>query len=261
MTSVQNNDPSDTVKLHSMKPETINLLINLNREFYDAYAQSFSSTRYTIQPGIRLLLPQFLEVNNLLDMGCGNGNLALALLDAGFSGRYLGIDNSAGLLQVASNGIPAKAKKRFTFMQVDLSTKLEIFENMPDAIVCFAVIHHFPADPYLAWFFEFAAQNLVPNGKFFLSTWQVKNSPRLQNRILPWSVLGVNDQEVGSNDLLLDWRADPSQPSHYRYVHHYDSETLTKAGVSAGFKLEEDFYSDGKEGDLALYEVWRRDEI
>jgi hypothetical protein len=120
------------------------------------------------------------------------------------------------------------------------------------------VIHHFPVDPYLVRFFEFVEKNLVPNGRFLLSTWQVKNSQRLCDRIQPWSVLGVNHQELSEDDLLLDWRADPNQPPHYRYVHHYDAETLIKAGLSTGLKLENEFYSDGKEGDLALYQVWSK---
>ena len=241
-----------------MKQETLDFLLNLNRDFYDAYAQSFSSTRYSIQPGIRRLLPHLLTSENVLDLGCGNGNLANALLDAGFPGRYLGVDNSLSLLTDANNLISGIERERFTFKQVDLSAQFEALPDHPgfDAISCFAVIHHFPIDPDLDRFFEFAAQSLKPGGKLIFSTWQVKNSQRLSNRIQPWSVLSVDDQDFSENDLLLDWRADPSQPPRYRYVHHYDSETLTKAGKKTGLILEEEFFSDGKEGDLALYQVW-----
>jgi SAM-dependent methyltransferase len=241
-----------------MKPETIALLLNLNREFYDAYAQSFSSTRYTIQPGIRRLLPQLLRSKKLLDFGCGNGNLAQALLEAGFTGTYLGIDNSTSLLESAKNIIFKYDTDRFAFRQIDLSAQLEPLLFQPDTIVSFAVIHHFPALSYLDRFFEFAANNLGPKGKFYLSTWQVKNSPRLKDRIQPWSILDIDAQEVTEDDLLLDWRADPTQQPHYRYVHHYDPHVLKKAGISAGLKLENEFYSDGKEGDLALYQVWQK---
>lgn len=248
----------DKIKL--MKQETLDFLRNLNREFYDAYAQSFSSTRYMVQPGIRRLLPQLLNSENLLDLGCGNGNLAQALLEAGFAGNYLGVDNSLSLLQNAKKAIPEDKTDRFSFRQVDLSTQLENLSDLSgfDAIACFAVIHHFPADPYLARFFEFTRQSLAMGGKFYLSTWQVKNNRRLGTRIQPWSLLEVDPQELSEDDLLLDWRADPSQPPHYRYVHHYDSETIKKTGLAIGLNLEEEFYSDGKEGDLALYHVWNK---
>lgn len=243
-----------------MKQETLDLLLNLNRDFYEVYAKSFSSSRFSIQPGIRRLLPQILHTQNLLDLGCGNGNLAKVLLEEGFSGQYLGIDNSSSLLASAAKSIPEDLRDRFVFQQMDLPVQLETLSGKPayDTIASFAVIHHFPVDPYLVRFFDFVEKNLVPNGRFLLSTWQVKNSQRLCDRIQPWSVLGVNHQELSEDDLLLDWRADPNQPPHYRYVHHYDAEALKKAGLSTGLKLENEFYSDGKEGDLALYQVWSK---
>ncbi len=241
-----------------MKQETIEFLLNLNRDFYDTYAKSFSSTRYTIQPGIRRLLPQLRDSDNLLDLGCGNGNLAKVLLEIGFSGNYLGVDNSPSLLADAAITIPESEKERFTFQQVDLSAQFQTLPNQVrfDAIACFAVIHHFPVDPYLSRFFEFAAQSLQPFGKLFFSTWQIKNNRRLANRIQSWSTQNIDNQELSEDDLLLDWRADPHQPPRYRYVHHYDADTLISSGLSAGLELEEEFYSDGKEGDLALYQIW-----
>ncbi len=250
-------------KINAMKQETIEFLHNLNREFYDGYAKSFSSSRYSVQPGIGHLLPQLLLSKNLLDLGCGNGNLAKALFEGGFSGSYMGVDNSQPLLDDAMDAIAEEERARFSFKQVDLAAQFQALPNQPgfDTIACFAVIHHFPVDPFLPCFFEFAARSLIRGGRLFFSTWQVKNSQRLKSRIQPWSVLEADDQEFTDDDLLLDWRADPDQPPRYRYVHHYDTETLTKTGVSAGLTLEKEFFSDGKEGDLALYQVWRKSPI
>ena len=243
-----------------MNQETLQFLLKLNRDFYNAYAQSFSSTRYTVQPGIRQLLPQLMKAENLLDLGCGNGNLAQALIDAGFTGTYLGVDDSLSLIQDAKKAIPKQKADQFSFRQLDLSAQLENLLNHSvfDAIACFAVIHHFPADPYLNMFFEFARQSLAMYGKFYLSTWQVKNNRRLSTRIQPWSVVEVDPQNLSEDDLLLDWRADPSQPPYYRYVRHYDSAALTTSGLSNDLTLENEFFSDGKEGDLALYQIWNK---
>ncbi len=243
-----------------MEKETLEFLLNLNQDFYDTYAKSFSSTRFSIQPGIQRLMPQFQETTNLFDLGCGNGNLAKALLEADFSGCYLGVDNSSSLLSDAADAIPENKRGRYTFRQRELTVQFQDLQETPgfDSITCFAVIHHFPLDPYLNQFFKFAEQRLSTNGKLYFSTWQVKNSRRLSSHIQPWSLLNFDNQELGENDLLIDWRADPGQPARYRYVHHYDSETLRNTGFAAGLNLEEEFFSDGKEGDLALYQVWSK---
>lgn len=243
-----------------MKQETLDFLLDLNRDFYDSYAKSFSSSRYSIQPGVRRLFPQLLNSKNLIDLGCGNGNLAKALLEGGFSGHYLGLDNSQSLLDNAARAIPGDERDRFNFRQVDLAAQFDAFPDQPgfETVACFAVIHHFPVNPFLVRFFEFAARSLITGGGLIFSTWQVKNNQRLRHRIHPWTVLDVETQEFSEDDLLLDWRADPNQPPRYRYVHHYDAETLTGTGVSAGLTLEEQYFSDGKEGDLALYQVWRK---
>ena len=248
-------------KINPMNQETIDFLLNLNREFYNTYAQSFSSTRYSIQPGVASLLPQLLQAENLLDLGCGNGNLAKALLQAGYSGKYLGVDNSLSLLEGAKIAIPETAHNRFAFKKVDLSAQLQSPLVQPNTIVCFAVIHHFPREPYLRRFFDFAIHTLPPSGKFFLSCWQVKNNPRLGARIQPWSMVSLDPYDLTENDLLLDWRADQSQPQRYRYVHHFDAETLRNTGAEVGFILENEFYSDGREGNLALYQVWRKQDV
>lgn len=247
-------------KIIVMNPETIEFLLNLNRDFYDTYAKSFSSSRFTIQPGIRRLVPQLLEVDSILDLGCGNGNLAKVLVDQGFKGAYLGLDNSLSLLQEAKKYLPEKVSDRFVFRQADLSALFDTLPQQADinVITCFAVIHHFPAKPFLDQFFRFAAQTLKENGRLFLSTWQVKNNQRLRGRIKPWSTFVLNDADFSEDDLLLDWRADPSQPTRFRYVHHYDSVELRESGFSAGLILEDEFYADGKEGNLALYQVWQK---
>lgn len=241
-----------------MNTETLNKLLKVNQDFYNGYAKSFSSSRYSIQPGIKKLFPQLLKAESILDLGCGNGNLAKVLNQEGFKGRYLGVDNSPALLKDGFAAIPESEKDRFNFQQIDLAKDFNFLANDApfDAIVSFAVIHHFPAQPYLERFFSFAAKNLQSEGFFAFSCWQVKNSSRHQNRVLPWSILEIDQKELSSDDLLLDWRADPKQAPLYRYVHHYSEEVLDEAGNKSGLSKSMQYFSDGKEGDLALYHVW-----
>jgi hypothetical protein len=100
-------------------------------------------------------------------------------------------------------------------------------------------------------FSEFVSQQSL----IAVSVWQWQNSPRLRKKILPWSSVGLDAKEVDDGDVLLDWRA--GHTPGIRYVHTFTEESLTQLAQSAGFKVVETFYSDGKTGDLALYQVWQ----
>jgi hypothetical protein len=58
---------------------------------------------------------------------------------------------------------------------------------------------------------------------------------------------------VEQGDYLLDWRRGGLG---IRYVHHFSAEELARLAADSGFRIIESFDSDGKEGDLSLYQVW-----
>ncbi len=81
-----------------MRPETRQKLLEINRLFYEHSAATFSATRRRLQPGVKRLLTTFPPQTDILDLGCGNGNLAGALARSGWVGTYLGIDASEALI-------------------------------------------------------------------------------------------------------------------------------------------------------------------
>lgn len=75
----------------------------------------------------------------------------------------------------------------------------------------------------------------------------------------PWSAVGISPDIVEPGDVLMEWRAHLSkedEPPALRYVHIFTLEELTHLAVDNGFKIAETYYSDGKEGNLALYQKW-----
>jgi len=96
---------------------------------------------------------------------------------------------------------------------------------------------------------------LAGGGRFIHSNWQFLNSPRLRQRVRKWSEAGLTEADVDEGDYLLDWR---SGGMGLRYVHHFSEEELAVLAESSGFTVVETFYSDGKEGNLAIYQVWRK---
>lgn len=194
----------------------------------------------------------------ILDLGCGNGELARELESRGHRGPYLGVDFSLPLLQEAeSQGRGFSAR----FMQVDL-TQLSAFSSQLSVpggwslITAFAVLHHIPSVEIRLNFLRAVHSLMAEEGKFVFSNWQFLNSEKLRLRIQDWSKVGLASEAVDPGDHLLDWR---SGGEGLRYVHHFSANELSALAESAGFTIRETYYSDGEGGNLGYYQVWQID--
>ncbi|MCI0520510.1 MAG: class I SAM-dependent methyltransferase [Chloroflexi bacterium] len=239
-----------------MKTDTIETLAALNRQFYQTFALQFSATRARLQPGVRRVLASLPLDAAVLDLGCGNGELARALAERGQRGGYLGLDASAGLLAEAQKrALPSYAA---AFIQADLAAA--DWDDLPalrgarfDAVFAFAVLHHLPGVALRLAALRKARALLATDGRFTFSVWQFLNSPRWQGRILPWARAGLADGAVEPGDYLLDWR---QGGEGLRYLHHFSLEELDALAQSSGFRCLESFHSDGHSGRLGLYQTW-----
>jgi len=233
-------------------------LLKINQCFYQNYASSFSDTRGRVQPGVRLLLESIHQNATILDVGCGNGSLARALKAQSFRGQYLGVDMSAELLSKSKEFMHEVNKGQFHFYQIDLSDPdwLNLIPAAPyDWLVSFAVLHHLPGAALRQETASNFAKLISPRSKVAVSVWQWRNSSRLRDRVLPWSTVDLDTTSIDESDVLLDWRA--GDTPGVRYVHTFSETSLTTLAENAGFQVIESFYSDGKSGNLALYQVWQ----
>ena len=232
-------------------------LIELNREFYTRFGDSFSATRHRIQPGVRRVLESLNGDEDVLDLGCGNGWFAHELAERGHNSTYLGVDFSLPLLRDAESYAESFSVK---FMEVDL-TQLSAFSEQLIAgghwslITAFATLHHIPSYEFRVDILRTVHQLLQPNGLFIHSNWQFLNSEKLKSRIQDWSKAGISPNEVDPNDYLLDWR---NGGEGLRYVHHFDETELSELAEATGFQVGDVFYSDGETGNLGLYEIWQK---
>jgi tRNA (uracil-5-)-methyltransferase TRM9 len=238
-----------------MDSATAARLLELNREFYTRFGDSFSATRHRIQPGVRRVLDSLRGDEEILDLGCGNGELVRELAKRGHRGSYLGVDFSLPLLREAGS-LPEGFSARF--MEVDLTNLSAFSDQLPVAggwsvVTAFAVLHHIPSYEIRISILKTVRSLLKPDGKFIHSNWQFLNSEKLKARIQPWEAAAVDGSDVEAGDHLLDWR---SGGKGLRYVHHFSEGELEALAEVSRFRILETFTSDGENGRLGLYQIW-----
>jgi SAM-dependent methyltransferase len=232
-------------------------LLELNRRFYEQFGRAFAATRRRLQPGVRRVLETLRGDETLLDLGCGNGELARELGRLRHRGAYLGLDFSLPLLreaEFAPQGFSAR------FLQADLTQLPTLVERLSlasgwEVITAFAVLHHIPGEALRLEILRAVHRLLAPQGRFIHSNWQFLHSEKLRQRVQPWETIGLSSAEVDPGDYLLDWR----HGGHgLRYVHHFSEAELLTLAAQSGFSVAESFYSDGEGGRLGLYQVWEK---
>ena len=238
-----------------MKPETAERIFSLNYQFYQSFAEEFSETRQRLQPGVLRLIDSFQPGSSILDLGCGNGGLAHELARTGFACSYLGTDFSPYLLQKARQGFPEDFPAEF--LMLDLSE--ESWQDfLPDStfeiVLSFAVLHHIPGHESRLTLCRNIRRYISEGGIYYHSNWQFLRSERLKRRIIPWREAGFSENDLDEGDYLLDWKRGGKGT---RYVHHFTQDELSLLADQAGFEIKESFFSDGKEGDLSIYQIWK----
>jgi tRNA (uracil-5-)-methyltransferase TRM9 len=250
-----------------MDRKTVEQLLDINHQFYQTFAGQFSQTRQRIQPGVRRVMERIPPNAKILDLGCGNGGLWRELCERGHTGLYVGLDNSHGLLEIARQQNSSEGINSPIFLQVDLAAPdwetvlgqhIRSIGNINfpllfDRVLAFAVLHHLPGAVLRQQLLEKIIQLISPEGQFIHSEWQFMNSPKLKQRIQPWSLAGLEDLQLDRGDYLLDWR---HGGKGLRYIHQFDEAELSELAEKSHFRICNTFYSDGENEKLGLYQVW-----
>jgi tRNA (uracil-5-)-methyltransferase TRM9 len=236
-----------------VKSDIAGRLAGLNRAFYQTFAAPFAATRARVQPGARRLLERIPPGAAVVDLGCGNGNAAAWLAGHKPLLRYLGLDSSEQLLEIARAGAyPFPAEFRTTdFSDPGWGSTIEAAGF--DFALALAVLHHLPGAAARLAFLRACRRLLAPGGTLFLSNWRFLRGARLQARIVAWEEIGLAESDVDAGDFLLDWRR---EGRGLRYVHILDESERSKLAEESGFSEIECFESDGGGGRLADYAVW-----
>jgi tRNA (uracil-5-)-methyltransferase TRM9 len=245
-----------------MQPSTADKLLRLNRAFYAAVADHFDATRQGWTPGQLSILPYFDASTKenpirVLDVGCGNGRFGRLLAEQGIPVTYVGVDGDARLLALAEGALSTSAHITTRFVQADLADPAwtaPLQGESFDVVLCLATIQHLPGfELRLRLLRDFAH---LSRRWIILSFWQFLTSERFTAKQIDWSAAGLSSADVEAGDALLPWRQGVQA---VRYVHQVDEAELDRLATAAGLTVHTSFRADGKEGDLNLYAVLRRE--
>ena len=238
-----------------MDEQTIAKLLALNRQFYAAFARPFAASRSLSDPALTSILPHIPQRARVLDLGCGNGRLALLLDQERPGATYVGVDAAAELIEVARAQVGRLAATTVEFHVADVARPgwSEAFgETTFDCVVILAVLHHVPSQRLRVQVLRESAHLLEPHGRLILSTWQFLDSARLRRKIVDWSEIGIVEEALEPGDYLLDWKR---QGRGLRYCHLVDQAEVERLAAESGLRVRETFRAGGREGNLSLFAV------
>lgn len=259
-----------------MRAATVQALDAINERFYRRHSGDFSRTRQRPWKGWQRLTELMAKtpragraVPAVLDVGCGNGRLLLAL-EAPL--LYVGCDRSLSMLLQATATLAPRTHSQGGVAAVHLAElgrpmQLPFRDHSFDLVVLMGVLHHVPGYEQRARLLEACARCVADNGCLAFSTWQFEAAHGIGQRrltyggmsaLLPRSVL--EDLEPG--DALLRWGPDPTDASSVlRYCHHTDDEELErlrKAAASCGLAVEACWEERTRRGFANAYTALRR---
>jgi SAM-dependent methyltransferase len=130
-------------------------------EFYNAYSEEFSRTRFRIWPCVRTFLDSFPSGTKLLDIGCGNGKYMKVRPEF----QTIGIESSAALCKLCSTqGLEVVCGDARSLAFPDATF---------DAVIMIAVLHHIPPSDHAKVLCEIQ-RVLKHGGRCLITNWAVE---------------------------------------------------------------------------------------
>ncbi|MFA6918048.1 MAG: methyltransferase domain-containing protein [Candidatus Gracilibacteria bacterium] len=195
-------------------------------EDYDNIAKEFDSTRKTEWEAFELVLPYIENNDYVVDLGCGNGRI-LEFLEKHRKIKYLGIDNSLGLLEAAK-----KNHSGAQFIHGDMLA-LPLEPSSVDKALAIASLHHIPSEKLREKAVQETYRILKENGLYILTVWnlfQPKYKKYIWKSRLKWLVtFGSYD----SRDTFIPW----GKSGIKRYYYAFKLNELKSLLENNGFEI------------------------
>jgi ubiquinone/menaquinone biosynthesis C-methylase UbiE len=186
---------------------------------YNRIAKVFSNKRRYLTQDIVDLGEYISRDDLILDLGCGNGRLSELVRDRG--GKYIGIDNSQGMIEQAKFLYPCEDFRFFNGETIEFS------DRHFDKIFCLAVIHHIPSTEKRSAFIN-EIKRVAKNGaQIVLTVWDLTKEIESFKKL----------PEGSGNDILYEFKDGSSKILAQRYVHVFSKDELESLIKKSGLKL------------------------
>jgi ubiquinone/menaquinone biosynthesis C-methylase UbiE len=217
----------------AMRQKTAKKLLQKVVEDYDNIAKDFSGTRKVEWQSFPLILPHIKDNDYIVDIGCGNGRV-LNFLEKHRQIKYLGIDNSKNLLELAKEN---HAKSQFIHGDM---LNLPVESKTADKALAIASLHHIPSRELRAKAVQEAHRILKEKGLYILTVWnlfQPKYKKYIWRARMKWL---LSFGKYDSRDTFIPW----GNSGVNRYYYAFTLEEVKKLLIDNGFKILEDYVSD-----------------
>ena len=248
-------------------------LDEINRRFYDRFADSFHQSRVHGWAGWYEIVDQLpAHPLRILDLGCGNGRLSqfveTTLIDTHGHEieHFYGLERCRDLLAFAAQrNTPFPATwSEWSWAPVlnDQSPALAVDHEGVDWVTLFGIMHHVYGYERRLKLLIWAAAHLRVGGVLTISLWDFGAHEKWDKKKLPWvdyaESHGLDLTQLEPGDFLLGWSGMSDTPRYCHWVSREEEQRMLNdvvanaaVGLSAGFRA-------GNEGDLNRYWCWKR---
>lgn len=227
-----------------MKKQTAEKLLELVKGNYEGLAADFEAMRQkAVWPELRRVAEMIKDGDRVLDIGCGQGRLLTALAEKQV--EYLGVDNSATLIQEAKKNYPERRFIRGDALRLD---------DIPDTdfnyVFCLGALQHIPSQKLRAAALEEMRNKLSPQGRIIIrvgNLWgRAWRTEKYRRQIFKtWLGRLVQKNKVDFGDLVFE-RKIGGQAAGPRYYHAFIKQEFKYLAKKSGLKfvsLKKDSYN------------------
>ncbi len=179
----------------------------------------------------------------ILELGCGEGDLADSLPKAGVD--YLGLDSCRELITKAQERYADQAKRRF--VPLDLLKLNELTEIGFDYVLASNVLHHIPSLKLRLEALKQLKNKVAPGGKIYLSVKNFRDDPAGRKQLWKFTILKmIGKHSMDWGDIITDSRDSHGKLLGQVYYHAWSKKELKQLTTQAGLRIERLNVSDDK---------------